>query len=176
MLWQNPRKAPYIVNDRVVSSKWSFAIRKSNRVHWRVVFATLCIILIVILGVIIGNPALSIPLAHADYMRGIGVGIYWDHGCTNRALSLDWGLIEPGSNNTLTIYVKNEGYSAVSLWLKTSNWTPSTSLSYMSLNWNYSGQALGVDQAVPLELTLSVSPTTSDITDFSFTTIITTIS
>jgi hypothetical protein len=174
MRWQDHRKAPCKVNERIVTSNGSFAIR--NRVHWRVVFATMGIILVVILGIIVGNPGLNMAVAHADSMRGVGVGIYWDQGCTNRVLSLGWGPIEPGSNHTLTVYVRNEGTSAVSLWLATSKWTPSASSKYISLNWNYSGQVLGVDQVVPLKLTLSVSPTIYDITDFSFTTIITTIS
>ena len=47
-------------------------------------------------------------------------------------------------------------------------------LGYMSLNWNYSGQVLNVDQVIPLELTLTVYPTISGITNFSFDTTITT--
>jgi hypothetical protein len=71
------------------------------------------------------------------------------------------------------VYIKNEGNSAVSLWLGTSNWTPSIALDYMSLSWNYSGQGLGEGQVIPLELTLTVYSTISGITDFSFNTAIT---
>ena len=105
--------------------------------------------------------------------RALESGIYWDQACTNRTLSLNLGTIEAGSNSTLTVYVKNEGNSPASLSLGTSNWTPSTASSYMSLNWNYSGQVLSVGQVIPLELTLTVSPTVSGITDFSFNTTIT---
>ncbi len=135
-----------------------------------------CVLTIVVLGTVMRDFDPSKTIVHAGSVKGLGTGIYWDLACTNRTLSLDWGLIEAGSNNTLTVYVKNEGNSAVSLWLITSNWAPPDSLDYMSLNWNYSGQVLSVDKVVPLELALSVYPTISGITDFSFNAIITTMS
>src|SRR3990172_9961870 len=125
MFWQDLRKAPDKVNERTVSSKAPSALRINNRVHRRAVFATMSIILIVILGTIIVNSGWSRTVAYANSIRGVGVGIYWDQGCTNRTLSLDWGRIEAGSDNTLAVYIKNEGDSAVSLWLATSNWIPS---------------------------------------------------
>jgi hypothetical protein len=171
MFWLDLRKVPNKVNERISKSKGSFAIRIGNRIHRRVVFASImCIILAVILGTIIS----SRTVAKANSVSGFGVGVYWDQGCTNRTLSLDLGLVEPGSNSTVRVYVRNEGDSAVSLWMKTSNWTPSAASGYMTLNWNYSGISLSADEVIPLELTLSVSPTVSGITDFSFDTVITT--
>jgi hypothetical protein len=176
MPWHSLRKAPDKNNKRIVSLRVPFSIRISNRVHRRAVFVTVCIIMAAILGTIMENSRSSKTVAHGDSVRGLGVGIYWDQGCANRTLSLDWGLIEPGSNNTLTVYIRNEGKSAVSLWITTSNWNPSAALGYMSLDWNYSGQILGVDQVIHLELILSVFPTVSEIQHFSFDIIITTTS
>jgi hypothetical protein len=99
---------------------------------------------------------------------GFGAEIYWDQDCTNRTLSFDWGSIEPGSNKTFTVYIGNEGDSAACLSMATSNWAPSAALSYMTLNWNYSGQILSVGQVIPLELILAVSPSVTGITHFSF--------
>lgn len=174
MLWQDPRKAPYKINERIVTSKGSLALRISNHVHRKVVFAVKCIVLVVILGTVIGNPALGIPSAYADSIRGVGVGIYWDQGCTNRTLSIEWGPIEPDSNSTVMIYVRNEGDSAVSLWMATSHWTPSVASGYITLTWTYSGRTLSADEVIPIELNLNVSPTISGITDFSFDIAITT--
>ena len=168
MFWQGLRKVPDKVNERIVNSKVPFAIRISNRVHRRAVFATMFMILVVVLGTIIVNSGSSRTVAYAYSMRGVGVGIYWDQGCTNRTLSLDWGLIEPGSNRTVMVYVRNEGDSAVSLWMTTSNWTPSVALGYMTLTWTYSGRILSADEVIPMELILNVSPTVSGITDFGF--------
>ena len=174
MLWQGLRKAPDKVNVRVVKSKAPFAIRISNRVYRRAYLATLCIILVVNLGIVIGNSGSGRTVANANFMRGVGVGIYWDQGCTNRTLSVDWGLVEPGLNSTVIVYVRNEGDSAVSLWVETLNWIPSAASGYMTLFWIYPGRILNADDVIPMELILNVAPTISGITDFSFDTIITT--
>ncbi|HVP17154.1 MAG TPA: hypothetical protein VMT42_07290 [candidate division Zixibacteria bacterium] len=58
--------------------------------------------------------------------------------------------------------------------MTTSNWAPFTAMSYMTLNWNYSGQILSVGQVIPLELILAVSPSVTGITHFSFDTTIAT--
>jgi hypothetical protein len=173
MIWQGPRKVPDKVKKRVANSKVPFAIRNSKRVHKRVGFATMFIILVVILGTIILNSGSSRTVAYANSMRGVGVGIYWDQACTKRTLSLDWGHIEAGSSNTLTVYIKNEGDSAVSLWMATSNWAPSLAFSYLTLTWTYTSRILNVDEVIPVELILNVSPAISGITDFSFDTVIT---
>jgi len=144
----------------------SFSIRIGNYVHKKTIFVTMCTVMVVILGAITGlfdaNKAV-----HANVV-GLGAEIYWDQDCTNRTLSFDWGSIEPGSNKTFTVYVGNEGDSAAYLSIATSNWTPSAALSYMTLNWNYSGQILSVGQVIPLELVLAVSPSVTGIAQFSF--------
>jgi hypothetical protein len=174
LLCQSHRKKPEKVSEMVVNSMAPVAIQVSNRVHRRVVFATIGIILVVILGTISVNSGSNRTISYASSISGVGVGIYWDQACTNRTLSLHWGLINPVSNNILTVYIRNEGNSPASLWLTTSNWTPSAASGYMTLNWNYSGITLSADEVIPMELTLSVSPTVSGITDFSFDTVITT--
>lgn len=173
MLRQDQRKKLNKVNERVVNPKVPFAIRISKRIHRRAVFATICITLVVIVCTIIVNPSSSKTVAYAYSMKGVGVGIYWDQGCTNRTLSLNWGPIEPGSNSTVMIYVRNEGDSTVSLWMTTSNWTPSVAIGNMTLIWTYSGRTLSAGEVIPIDLTLNVSPTISGITDFSFGIVIT---
>jgi hypothetical protein len=91
--------------------------------------------------------------------------------CTNKTNSLNWGLTDAGSSYNLTVYVRNECNSAVSLGLGTSNWAPSSSVSYLSLSWNYTGQVLKTAEVIPLELKLTVSPTIVDVSEFSFITI-----
>jgi hypothetical protein len=132
--------------------------------------------MVVILGTITGVFNASKSASYANSVRGFGADIYWDQGCTNRTLTFYWGPIAPGLNKTLTVYVRNEGDSATCLSMATSNWTPFAALSFMTLNWNYSGQILSVDQVIPLELILAVSSTISGITNFSFDTTITTTS
>jgi hypothetical protein len=100
--------------------------------------------------------------------KAIGFGVYWDSACTNRTSSISWGLLEPGSNQTVTVYVRNEGNAVVALTEAVQNWNPSTASSYMTLNWNYAGQALRLNQVLQVKLTLAVSSAISGITSFTF--------
>lgn len=142
----------------------------------RATFTAVCIAMVIILGAIMESSISGKAFANADSIKGIGAGVYWDQACTNRTLSLDWGLLDPGSNNTLTVYIRNEGNSAVHLWLDTSDWTPSAASGYMALSWNYSGQILGTYQLAPVALNLCVSPSIIEINHFTFTTTVYTTS
>lgn len=112
-------------------------------------------------------------ISNAGTVKGIGVGIYWDSACTNRTVSVSWGLLDPGSSKTVTVYIRNEGNSVVTLSKTTQNWNPSTASSYMTLNWDYNGQTLSVNQALQTKLTLVVASTISGVASFSFDTIVT---
>jgi hypothetical protein len=173
LFWHGHRKELNKVNERVVNSKPPFAVQVNNRVHRRAVLATMCILSVVILGTIIVNSGSSRTIAYANSISGVGVGIYWDHACTNRTLSLDWGLIEPGSSSKTMVYIRNEGNSAVSLWMTTSNWNPSAASGYLTLTWTYTDRILGAGEVIPMELILNVFHTVSGITDFSFDVVIT---
>lgn len=107
-------------------------------------------------------------ISNAGSVRGVGVGIYWDSACTNRTSSISWGLIDPGSNKTLAVYVRNEGNTAVTLAEVAQNWNPSAASSYMTVKWNYAGQTLNVNQVLQARLTLAVSSTISGIASFAF--------
>jgi hypothetical protein len=48
------------------------------------------------------------------------------------------------------------------------------SSSCVYLNWNYSGQILGIGQITPLKLILTVNSNLTGVTDFTFDTTITT--
>jgi hypothetical protein len=173
MFWESLKKVPDKINEGIVNLRVPLAIPIGNHAQRKALFTAVCLLAIVVFGAVIAALGSSKTIVYANPVNSQGAGVYWDQACTNRTLSLNWGSIEAGSNKTLSVYVRNEGTSAASLSLGTSNWTPSTTLSYMSLNWNYSGQVLNVDQVIPLELTLTVYPTISGITNFSFNTTIT---
>jgi hypothetical protein len=175
MLWKHPKKPHRNTNKRLISLKAHFATPARNHVKRKILFATICILTLMALITVIEDLGPVKSIVKADSIIGIGVGIYWDKDCTNTTRCLNWGLIEPNSNKNLTLYLRNEGNSDVSLRLGASNWTPSNASSYMSLSWNYSGQILKTNELIPIKLTLRVSPTIADITDFSLETIITTV-
>ena len=152
----------------------SFINKQLKNLNKKTMFTAIIILTVIVLSTIIMDISSDNSVVKAESVKGIGVGIYWDEECTSRIHSLNWGVIEASSTNNLTVYVRNEYYSAVSLQLSTSNWTPSAASRYMSLNWNYTGQVLKADEVIPIELTLTVYPTINDVIEFNFETIITT--
>lgn len=160
---------------RLKNLKAPISTQTHNQVKRKTIFAAICILTLITLITVIEDFSPINNVVKADSVIGIGVGIYWDTACTNITNSLNWGFIDPNSNNNLTINVRNECNSAVSLRLTSANWIPSNASNYMSLSWNYSGQILKPNEVIPIKLTLTVSPTICEITDFSLETIITTV-
>ena len=134
----------------------------------------LALALVVLTSVIFGTVSSVIQISktvpNAGSVKGIGVGIYWDQACTNKTSSINWGLLDPGSNKSVTVYVRNEGNAPATLSKTVQNWNPSTATSYLSLNWSYAGQTMSVSQVLQLKLTLLVSSSVSGISNFSFDT------
>ena len=138
------------------------------------------IILGATLALVFGAVALSIfgstlslvqtsrTISSAGSVKGIGVGVYWDSACADRTSSISWGLLDPGSEKIVVVYVRNEGNAVTTLSKATQNWNPPTASSYMTLNWDYADQSLSVNQVLQIRLTLVVSQTISGVTNFSF--------
>ena len=115
----------------------------------------------------------SKTVSNIGSITAIGVGIYWNQQATDKVSSIDWGSMEPDSNKSVTVYIKNEGDYAVSLSLYTSNWNPSSASDYISVNWDYQGQFITAGEIVQVKLTLSISASIEGIETFSFDTAIT---
>lgn len=174
MFYENLQKVQHKIKKATVNRRASSVNPISKEVNKKGIFAAVCLLTVIVLGAAIAGFGSEKSIVYANFVEGLGAGIYWDQTCTNRTLSLEWGTVEAGSNCTFTVYVKNECNSAASLSLETSTWTPTTTLNYMSLNWNYSGQVLSANQVIPLQLTLTVYPTIRGVTNFSFDTTIAT--
>ncbi len=111
-------------------------------------------------------------ISNSGAVMAIGVGVYWNSDGTNMVTSINWGILEPGSSTNRTCYIKNEGNSASTLSLNTSNWNPTNSSDYISLTWDYGGQLVNPDEIIPVVLTLAISDSVTGITSFSFDIII----
>jgi len=107
-------------------------------------------------------------ISNQGALKTVGVGVYWDSGLTNKVSSIDWGILEPGSNVNKTVYIRNEGNAAATLSMTTSNWSPANASNYITLSWDYSGQSIDVNAVIQVKLTLSVSSSISGINNFSF--------
>jgi hypothetical protein len=123
---------------------------------------------LVTLGPIVSSALTNTTISNSGSVGAVGVGVYWDQACTNSVTSIDWGVVEPGTNVDKTVYIKNEDNSAVTLSLTTSNWNPPNASNYMTLSWSYEGQSVSAADVIQVVLTLSVSANISGITSFSF--------
>ena len=137
-----------------------------------VVVATLALILYTLTLSVISQVTSSLQqnttISNIGEVKGIGVGIYWNHSCTTEVSSIDWGIIEPGSSNNVTVYIRNEGNSATSLTMNVSNWNPSNASDFIDLSWNYQGQVINVSEVLEVTFTLIISSEIQGITSFSF--------
>lgn len=121
-----------------------------------------------VLGPIVYSALSNKTIPNTGSVNAVGVGVYWDQASTNPVSSISWGTMDPGSNKNVTVYIKNEGNTAATLAMTTSNWNPSSASTYITLSWNYGGQTLNAGDVIQVRLTLSVSPNISGITNFSF--------
>jgi len=98
----------------------------------------------------------------------VDVGVYLDSQCTTQLSSMTWGTLEPGANQNVVCYIKNEGNTAMTLSMYASNWSPSSAENYLTLNWNYDSSPIDPDEVVQITFTLTVSPDITGITTFGF--------
>lgn len=105
-------------------------------------------------------------------IQTVGLATYSDAACTNPASSIPWGTLAPGSSREYILYIKNEGTTSLNLFLETENWNPTNAANYITLNWNYNGQAVAQNQVVQVKLTLTVSQSISGVDSFSFNVIL----
>jgi hypothetical protein len=96
------------------------------------------------------------------------IEIYWDSKGTNRVTSISWGSLEPGTEKTITIFVRNLEKNKINLNYYTSNWMPSEITDYLTLKWDYNGQTIEFRETVQVIFTLVVSENTQSGGDFDF--------
>lgn len=96
------------------------------------------------------------------------IGVYWDAGFANRTTAINWGTLDPGTTKSFSVYIRNEGNSALTLGISASNWYPSSASNYMTLTWNYNDQPIGFGEYVQITLTLAVRSSITGILDFHF--------
>jgi len=138
----------------------------------KIIVATLLLV-VYALALSVASPVMSPAqfnktISNMGSVTTVGVGIYWNQDGTSRVTSIDWGTLEPDSNKNVTVYIKNEENSAVTLSLNASNWNPSNTSDYVILTWDYGGQFINAEEIVQVTFMLSVSADITGITTFSF--------
>ena len=136
------------------------------------------VLIVVSVALVIGVWALQSGMFrirnHAT-VKTVGVEVYWDSALTQPVTEIDWGYLEPGENKTVRIYIKSISNVPSMLAMRTENWQPPEAEGYIGLSWSYNGIVLNPNDVLPVDLTLSVSPEISGVTNFSFDIVITAV-
>ncbi len=101
------------------------------------------------------------------------LGIFTDQACKTQLARITWGSIAPGTTTAQTLYVKNQGNTPMTLAKATTNWNPAVAQTYMTVNWDYTGQSIQPNGVLKVTLSLIVAANIQAISSFSFDTIIT---
>jgi len=126
---------------------------------------TMAVIAVVITsGLLFGSKTIN----NQGNVNSIGVGVYWENACINEVSTIDWGYMEPGASQNVTIYIQNEGTIPMTLNMTTDNWNPSSASTYITLSWNSEGSQVNANSVLEVVLTLSVASNISEINSFSF--------
>ena len=122
---------------------------------------------------IVTRPALPPPPSSPPPEPDIEIDVYSDSGCTQLVSNVDWGEILAGSTITRIVYVKNNGDYEVALGLSTENWSPVEAMADITLDWDYDGTFIEVDEVRQVRFSLSVDSGIGGISSFSFDIVIT---
>ena len=116
------------------------------------------LILLVVIAVTYAYCLLSsvTRISSVGIVKAVGVGVYCDIDCTSTVTEIDWGLLEPGGTANVTVYLKNEGNTPLTLSLNTEEWDPSNASDYITLQWGYHGETVNPGQVREVALILSM--------------------
>jgi len=129
-------------------------------------------IILVVAGIVTGIIPIFIKIPSNATVKTLGVGVFWDRERTRPVTSIDWGVIEPGEDKSVVVFIQNQANVPTKFGLSTANWTPPEASNYISLTWNYTYDDVWVDAVVPVEMTLHVADSITGIENFSFDIII----
>ena len=115
-------------------------------------------------GILFGSKTIN----NAGNINSIGVGVYWETECENEIETIDWGYLEPGSNQDVTVYIRNEGNVAMVLNMSTDNWNPAPASVYITLEWDRESNIVNGDSVLEATLNLQVLANVIEISNFGF--------
>jgi hypothetical protein len=141
---------------------------KASSLGLLLVFVLACLLSFSFYSGVSSRGAGSQVSARGGVKVGVAVGVYSDALCRVGLNSIDWGELESGASKNTTLYVRNEGKSALVLAFSTANWNPSAAAKSISVNWNYDHKPVSPNKVVDLVFTLNVTEVTVDIDHFSF--------
>ena len=111
-------------------------------------------------------------LPNSEATDDLGIETYWDSKCTIRVSSIDWGALEPGTNKTVTLFIKNKGKTPVTLSYYVANCEPFEITNWLTLAWDYTGQSIKFKEVIQVVFDLYTSENADPMETFSFDIII----
>jgi hypothetical protein len=108
------------------------------------------------------------PVTNVSAIGTVGVGVYWDQTCTQKASSITWGTLSPGQFKSVVVYVRNEGANTTYLDVTSANWVPTNASIYLSIKWNCITAKILPTRAAQVTISLMVSPNIHGIKTFGF--------
>ena len=105
-------------------------------------------------------------------VKTVGIGVYMDPDCTVPVTEIDWGMVEPGEEKNVSVYIKNESNVSVKLTMHTEDWSPANASSFIHFSWDYDGAEILLDSAKPVVFVLTVDLDISGVESFAFTIVI----
>ena len=123
-------------------------------------------LLLVESNLVSGLSSSSLILSSTGVLRSVGLRVYQES--SSNVSSIDWGILTPGSEEKVTVLIRNEGNTEITLHLATENWIPESAEKYIALSWDYDGDPISPEEAIETTLDLYVSESIEGITHFTF--------
>jgi hypothetical protein len=96
------------------------------------------------------------------------LGVYSDSGCTTPLTTINWGNLSAGGSITRTVYIKNTSSGlSLTLSMSTSSWNPTSANGPITVTWDKENTKITPTQYIAAVVTLNVSSSIVDITNFS---------
>ena len=101
-------------------------------------------------------------------ISAIGLGVYSNSGCTTALTSISFGSVNPGTQVTQTIYLKNTGNIAENLTMTVNSWSPSNAGTYITITWSPTTSPLASGAVTSATVTLAASASAGALSTLSF--------
>ena len=141
----------------------------------RKLLALSALVIVVAVAFAYGVQQVQVRIPATGNVKAIDIGVYSDQACVNALSSIDWGLLAPGENKSVTFYLKSLSNVNASLSLSNGNWAPSIAGNYISLSWNRETYHIFPGEVISAVLTLQVSASIQEVSSFSFDAIATAV-
>jgi hypothetical protein len=134
----------------------SAMISKSKALFTAIAIVSLCFLLAT--TCVFAAVTFSKTVSSTGSVTAIGnIAIFSDSTGQTSLNTITWGEVAPGSSITVSIYVKNTGNVPMTLAIATANWVPATYGQYLTISWNYQGQAVQAGNLQKIDVTLAAT-------------------